>query len=501
MITRRQYQRLIQEHKKRANMTVIAMKAEVCRNTARKYVKAGQSPAELKKRHDWRTRKDPFDTVWDSEIVPLLRREERLMPLTIMEWLMEKHPGEFAPGQLRTLQRRVKQWKLMNGPEKEVYFPQESQPGRKLQVDWTNLNELGILIGGKPYPHLLFHGVLAHSNWQWGMRARSESYLSLQNGLQETLSRLGGVPQELWVDNTTAATCRLGATVQGRRFNDAFESLCEHFGLKPQVIQVGCPNENGDVESWNGHLKRRLDQQLLLRGHRDFESLESYDKFLHEVFEKANESVKVKADEEKTFLRGLPPTRLPDWKEYDCQVSHYSTVQIQKTTYSVPSRLIGVRLRARLKEDQISLFHGREEVVQLQRRHWQEGARIDYRHVIDQLIRKPGAFARYRWRHCLFPARSFEAAYEWMVDKLGERVADREYLHLLKVATDHGQGAVEEALEGILNEPAGEVSVHALKERLGVLNEVRMQVQSQAPLEVSLDEYDKVLSAEVIHES
>jgi len=497
MITIRQYQRLIYEHNQRSNMSRSAMKASVCRNTAKKYIKAGKSPAELKIHHHWRTRPDPFAVVWESTVVPMLKKEPELMAITILEWLEASNPGQFYPGQLRTLQRKIKHWRLLHGPEKEVYFPQVKEPGRQMEADWTSMNELEIRIAGEPYPHLLFHSVLAYSNWQWGMRCKSESYLSLQNGLQLFLGKLGSVPKELWVDNTTAATCRLGGEGKDRGFNQAFTSLCDHFQITPQVINVRCPNENGDVESIHGHLKSRIDQQLLLRGSRNFESLQAYDQFLEQMYERRNKPLAGKVDEERAQMRALPPTPLPDWREYDCRVSGYATIQLQKTTYSVPSRLIGTRLRARVWEDQIRLFHGRDEVATLERRTRKQGAQVNYRHVIEQLIRKPGAFEQYRWKEALFPTVSFDAAFNVMERQKGRSWAIREYLHILKLAADEGQDKVERALEELIQGHKNIINLDEVKALLGCWEDLRRQVQEQAPLVANLSAYDRMLGSEV----
>ena len=200
---------------------------------------------------------------------------------SVQPWaVQEKH--------LRTFQRRVKLWRLAHGPDKEVFFPQDWEAGRAMQLDWTNANELAVTIAGRPYDHLLCHCVLPHSNWEWATRCLSESLLSFRQGLQEALHRLGKVPRELRMDNSSAATHRVGGGGTGREFNEQFVSLCEHYGLVPRTIGIDCPNENGDVESSNGHLKRRMRQHLLLRGSRDFDSEADYERFLQQVLERGN---------------------------------------------------------------------------------------------------------------------------------------------------------------------------------------------------------------------
>jgi hypothetical protein len=196
-------------------------------------------------------------------------------------------------------------------------------------------------------------------------------------------------------------------------------------------------------------------------------------------------------------MRTLPPTPLPDWKECECRVSCYATIQLQKTTYTVPSRLIGARLRARMWEDRIRLYHGREEVATLERRHWSQGPQINYRHIIDQLIRKPGAFEQYRWKESLFPNWTFEAAFNWMERAHGRRWATQEYLHILKLAADQGEGGVEAALEELMATHKGKVSLHDVKSMMGTLDDLCREMQQQAPLVADLRPYDQMLGKEV----
>jgi len=479
-------------------MSKCANKASVCRNTARKYIKGRKSPAELKMPHTWRTRPDPFTGVWEDYVVPLLQREPGLAPLTIMQNLQEKFPGKFTPGQIRTLQRRIRQWRFLNGPEREVFFPQVTEPGRRLQADWTSMNELKITIQGEAFPHLLFHAVLEHSNWHWGQRCRSESFLSLQRGLQTVLTQLGAVPAELWVDNSSTATCRLGGSLKERRFNDAFTSLCAHFPIAPHVIQVGCPNQNGNIESLNGHFKRRLDQALMLRGYRDFSTTEEYDSFIETHFVATNKLVEGKLNQELAVMKPLPPTALPDWKEFDCKVSHYSTVQIRKTTYSVPSRLIGVRLRARVYEDDITLYAGRELVASVKCQAWHKGAVIDYRHVIEHLVRKPGAFAQYRWRDCLFPTQTFRDAFDAMEQKRDRQWANKEYIHILKLAAHNSELAVEKTLAALLKNNDKLITLNLVKEGIGTLDVIKFQIQNQPAFVPNFNQYDALIANEEV---
>jgi transposase len=500
MITRHQYQTLIKEHNRKAIMSRSADKAGISRPTARKYLKACTGPETSKSPRSWRTRKDPFAVVW-LDVERMLKAVPELEAWTIFEYLKEKYPHRFEEGQLRTFQRRVRSWKLEHGPEKEVFFPQVVKPGQRMQVDWTSMNSLKIRVGGKLYPHLLCHFVLPYSNWEWATRCLSESQLSLRSGLQQALTRLGGVPEQLWIDHSSTATHRLSKEYCSRGFTQEFLDLCAHFGLAPRAINVASPNENGDVESSHQHLYNRIDQYLLLRGHRDFDEGQEYDDFLVEVLIKANGRRTKRIAEELSVLRALPDSIYPEYREYECRVSSSSTIRVNKVAYSVPSRLIGVQVRVRMWETHLQICEGKTELVRLPRQCGDRGARIDFRHVIEHLLRKPGAFAQYRWRRELFPSMVFQVAHEHLERQMGSALADREYLKILKLAADQGQAEVEMALELLFSNHRAVINQQEVLSQIETMRQLEQEALLHQELKPSLAEYDQLLEkSEVSHE-
>lgn len=458
------------------------------RKTAAKYLQMEDPQDPPKTRHTWRTRVDEFAEVW-PEAEGMLAAAPELEAKSLFEHLQERFPGRFQEKHLRTFQRRVRQWRVRHGPAKEIHFAQQTLPGEVLQTDWTHATELGITVAGAAYAHLLCHSVLIHSNWQWATRCASESLLSLRSGLQAALARLGRAPRIWQIDNSSSATRQLSHAGQKRGFTEDFLALATHFGLEPRTINVACPNENGDVESLNGHLKRRLRQHLLLRGSAEFASLELYDVFLHQVLEKANAGRAGKVAEELARMRELPATFLPEYQEYEVRVGWQSTIRLKEMAYSVPSRLIGQKVRTRLSETQIEVYCGREVVATLPRRHGRAGAVIDFRHVIAELVRKPGAFAKWRHRESLFPTVVFRQVYDRFVEALGERRGERDYLHLLKLAADTTQAAVEAALGQLLGQGAL-LSLEAIRRAMPATGFEPMAMVAPAP---SLSEYDLLL--------
>lgn len=446
MITKHQIRGLVFEFSRTGSMSQSAMKTGMSRKTARKYLHLKDPFAPPRAARTWRTRADPFMEIW-AEIEPMLAKAPELEALSLFEHLRTKYPDRFSTGQLRTFQRRVQEWRLLHGPDQEVFFDQQRQPGVTLQIDWTHMEALGITIAGQPYKHLLCHSVLPYSNWQWATRCQSESLLSLRLGLQTALVHLGRVPREVQIDNSSAATHQLHPDGAERGFNPDFLALVEHFDLEPRTINIACPNENGDAESSHGHLKRRIAQHLLLRGSSDFASEAEYDGFLAEILTRANATRADKVSEELKVMRELPATLLPDYEELEVRVSSRSFIRVKNVSYSVPARLIGHRVRVQVTEKEVRVYAGREPICTMPRAFGQQPAVIDFRHVIQELVRKPGAFAGYRYREALFPNVLWRQVYDFLQQTHGLERADKEYLHLLKLAADETQSAVEEVLQ------------------------------------------------------
>ena len=446
MVTDKQVRRLIQLLESGEKKNVAAMKAGMDEKTARKYVKAAQLPRELKSEHTWRTRKDPFEGVW-SEVKEKLELFPGIEALTLFEWLQRKHPGQFSDGQLRTLQRRVKGWKAFYGPGKEVFFPQEHHPGELSASDFTHMESLGITIDGQPFDHLLYHFVLTYSNWETGNVCFSESYESLSSGLQNALWKLGGVPQMHRTDSLSAAVNNLN---DREEFTRRYTGLLRHYGIKGSKTQAGKGNENGDVEQRHYRLKRAIDQALMLRGSRDFKDRAAYEEFLEWTFRQLNAGRKTRLKEELQILKRLPDRRLEDCRKIQASVGPSSTIRVQKNVYSVHSRLIGEKVEVRLYAEYLEVWYAQRCLEKIPRLRGESKHRVNYRHIIDWLVRKPGAFANYRYRSDLFPSSRFRIAYD-ILNEQRPTQADKEYLKILHVAAREDELGVNAILEKLID--------------------------------------------------
>lgn len=482
-----QVRKLMKEIRKTGKVERSALRSGMSRNTATKYLQLGKLPSELKSPRKWRTRPDPFDGEW-AEIEQRLKDAPELEAKALFEDLLERYPDRYDPGHLRTFQRRLKQWRASEGPERSVFFPQEHRAGEAFQTDFTWATKLGITIGGEPLVHMLCHVVLPYSNWEWVTVCRSESLAALKRGVQEAVFRLGRVCAYHQTDNSTAATHNL--TSGKRVFNDDYEEFIRHLGMEPRTIAVGEKNQNGDVEALNGALKRRVKQHLILRASSDFDSVEEYEAWLIQVIEKANRLRTRRLTEELGAMKPVTAERVPEFTEIAIRVTARSTIHVKHNVYSVPSRLIGEMVRVRVYDDRVEVSYGGKHQLTVERLLGRGGHSINYRHVIWSLVRKPGAFRLFKYREDLFPTLTFRRAYDALCKKQGDRKGSLEYLRILHLAASTTESEVEAALELVLEE--GTVSsmeqIKALVDASSSLEPPKM-----IPPSVDLSCYDALL--------
>ena len=491
--TNAQVRKFMDEMSKHQTLSVAAARAGMDRKTASKYRDAGKLPSEMGVIRDWRTREDPFDDDW-AEVERRLIDAPELEAKTLFEGLLASSPEKYSPGQLRTLQRHVRDWRARQGPDKEVYFSQEHLPGDASQTDffWAT-EELGLTILGEPYNPLLCHLVLPYSNWEWLTVCKSESIAALKRGVQSAVYQLGRVTIWHQTDNSTAATHHVRDGGPHRPFNQEYQALMDHLGMKPRTIEVGKSNQNGDVEALNGACRRRLRQHLLVRDNRDFESVEAFEVWAQEVVTRANALRGGRLTEELAAMRPISVKRLPEYTKLDLQVTGWSTIRVKHNAYSVPSRLIGEWVRVHLYDRVLEVRHGGLLQLTVDRMQGRNGHRINYRHIIWSLVQKPGAFALYRYREDLFPSLVFRKAYDAFTGAQPSRKTDLEYLRVLHLAASTLESEVEAALERLL---AAGTLVSADQVKREVVP-AKTEIPYLAEPVVDLSGYDELLSAGV----
>jgi hypothetical protein len=502
-VTDAQVRLIMKERNNGKTQEQAAVKANVrSRKTVRKYEQLGQLPSELKAPRHYRTRPDPFEEDW-AEVEKKLQAAPELEAKILFEWLCEEKGRDYQEGQLRTLQRRVSHWRVMH-QNQVVTLDQVRKPGEVLQTDGTCMNELKVTITGQPFEHILIHSVLPYSNWEWGRIAQSESLLAIRIGLQSALLKLGYVPQAHQTDNTTAATHKLGLvgrakSPQERGFNEEYLQLMTHYGLEARTIHVGSPNENGDVESSNGGLKRSVEQHLLLRGSRDFESIEVYEAFLFGVMDRRNAGRQQRLAEEIANMKPLSVKPWPQMRELNVRVGNNGILRVGSNGYSVPSGLKSKRVTVRIYEWQIEVWYANRHIETLPRITGANHYHINYRHVIDSLLRKPGGFRNYRHRNDLFPQEVFRQAWESLNRRLSPRQADITYLRILKQAAAGLETDVAQALGLLLADQDQNLWDEKTILELTQATAIPVTIPPLSAHPVNLSVYDQLLPSEASH--
>ena len=493
MVTDKQVRRLFAMKNKIKHLYQLADTAGVSSKTARKYLKSGVLPSQCQAIHDWPTHPDAFAEDWPW-VKDFLENNTGLESKSLFDALQRKYPGKYQDGQLRTFQRRVKQWKALYGPGQEVFFPQIYKPGQWCESDFTRMKKLGITICGVPFIHMLYHFVLCLSNWETVTVCFSESYESLSAGVQNALWKLGGIPRYHKTDNLTCAVNKVGSPEE---FTANYQGLAKHYGFTSCKTQPAHPNENGDIEQRHHRFKKALEQALILRGSRDFNSQTEYEDFLEKLLDQLNAGRTKLLAEELKVLRQLPTRRHEDFTRDKCRVGQFSTIRVLKNSYSLHSRLIGEKVDVRIYAEHIEAWYAQRRIEILPRLRGENGHYINYRHVIDTLVRKPGAFENYRYKDDMFPTSQFRIAYDILRRQHGIKQANKQYLKILELAAKENESSVNEALRYLINH-ADAIDFNTVKQM------VKSEQQPPAVTDIyigdiNLDSYDYLLeSAEAL---
>jgi len=480
-------------HRRTLPQVAAAAKVGISERSARR-IETGESLPSQRLVRPWRTREDPLAAVWEGEVLPLLTVSPHLAAVTLLEELDRRYPGGYGPSMLRTLQRRVRHWRAVHGAEREVFFAQEHPPGRQGLSDFTVADDLDVSLQGVPFAHRLYQFALAHSGWRHSTVVDGgESFAALSAGLQDALWRLCGVPEEHRTDSLSAAFRNLSASERDDQ-TQRYEALCRHYGMRATRCNLGESHENGSIESRHDSLKEALRQALTLRGTRDFENRATYDAFVETIVQRMNSRISKQLEVERSMLRPLPARRTAEFAELSARVSKYGIFTIKGVQYSAPSRLIGHRLVVRQYAERIECWLGGQRVLECRRATHRDGQRhprcIDYRHLIEGLKRKPGAFARWVLRDAVFPRAVYRQTWEKLAAALPEREACKTIVGLLVLAADGHEAELAAELEqlGARNELP---DLDALKARLSPRTSVIPAVKVTLP---QLTSYDMLLA-------
>ena len=488
--------RLFMTHRPNAPIPVAAARAGF--STATGY-RIAQDPRPLfeKRAPRERRRPDPLAAVFDAEVVPMLEASPGLRPVAIFEELMRRH-SELAIGVRRTLERRIRQWRALHGPEREVIFRQTHEPGRMGLSDFTDMAGAGVTVAGSPLPHRLYHFRLAFSGFEHAhVVLGGESFVALAAGLQDALWALGGAPREHRSDSLSAAFRNLAVEAE-QDWTARYDALCTHYGMAASRNNRGVAHENGTIEAAHGHLKRAVEDALLLRGSRDFATIAAWRRFVDELIGRRNARNRKRIDAERAVLRPLPARRAQDGEESMVTVTSSGGFMLRRVFYTVPSRLVGHRLRVRLHDDRLEVFLGGTLLMTLPRgRGYGDHRRahvVDYRHVIHALRAKPMALPGLVYRDQLFPRDAYRRLYDAAMAGLPEKAACRLVIGALALAHERGCEAdlavfIDAQLEAGALPDLAELSAR-VSPRLGALPEVAVVL-------TPLSAYDALTAARV----
>ena len=421
-------------------VAVAAAKASFC--TATGYVLEGAGPFRLPSKVRERRRPDPLATIFDADVVPMLMAAPGLRAVGIFEELQRRHPG-LASGVRRTLERRIRAWRALHGAEQEVIFRQIHEPGRMGLSDFTEMGDLGaqtVMVAGLPLDHRFYHFRLAYSGFEHAhVVLGGESFVALAEGLQNALWALGGVPREHRSDSLSAAFRNIDKDAR-EDLTRRYDALCADYGMEPTRNNRGVAHENGSIESPHGHFKSAIKDALLLRGNSDFADLAAYRAFIDGIVSRKNARITRQIETERAALQSLPPGRSCDFEETIVTVTSSSTFNVKKVFYTVPSRLIGHRLRVRLFDDRLDVLAGGTLLMTLARGRadssGKHGYVVDYRHIIHSLRRKPMALLNLVYRAQLFPRDAYRLTFDRLIDGMAEKQACRLMVEILSLAHD-----------------------------------------------------------------
>ncbi len=479
---------------------VAAAKADLSRATGYRIAQDPRLPSQ-KAQPRARRRPDPLEPIFEAEVVPLLKEAPGLRPVAIFDEMLRRHP-ELSPGIRRTLERRIRAWRAINGAEQDVIFRQVHEPGRLGLSDFTDMGALGVTIAGQPLDHLLYHFRLPWSGFEHAhVILGGESFVALAEGLQNALWSAGGAPHQHRSDSLSAAFRNLD-TEAATDLTTRYDALCAHYRMVPTRNNRGVAHENGAIESAHGHLKAAIRDALLMRGTADFSDLVGYRAFIDETVGRRNAAQGKRIAAERAYLQALPARRTTDFEEVIVTISSTGGFTLRKVFYTVPSRLIGHRLRVRLYDDRLEVFMGGTLMLTLPRGRAHPSGRhdqvVNYHHVIHALRKKPMALLNLVYRDKLFPRPAYRRAFEALVAQLPEKLACKITVELLALAHDRGcERELAEELDrvldgGLIPDPV------ALRRMFGP---DPTDLPTVSVLQIGLDSYDALVATACIGET
>ncbi|MGA1826578.1 MAG: hypothetical protein ACMUIP_18140 [bacterium] len=297
MVTDQQVKKLFKLFHSEANLADAASKAGMSETTARKYIQRRKLPSECRVMRTWKTRHDPFEDVWDS-ILAQLELNPGLEAITIFKWLQRKYPGKYGDGQIRTLQRKLRDVRSLY-TNMEEWVISDYAPGHVCSCGFLNMNDLNISLEKKTFNHFIFHFLMPYSQWQTGTILREKSFESFSIGLQNALWELGGVPNTLYYPHN----------IFENGFKAHYQALLKYYGLVNAAPETYSEGNALNIQEEHYYFRNIIEQSLVLMDRKSFADLKEYKFFLRKLFGQLNVLQKGRLKEELKVLRALPGKR------------------------------------------------------------------------------------------------------------------------------------------------------------------------------------------------
>lgn len=431
-ITERQI-RLYMKLRENFTQEVAASKSSISVSTAGRI--EGKRHQPKKDKRGWRTRADPLEPIWDSVVLPLLKQDANISPVGIFDHLCDVHADKFSSSSRRTLERRIRKWRHLHGPAQDVMFMQHHELGKLGICDFTHIKS-PVTIDGKTFKHMLFNYRLPASGWVYShVIYGGESFAAFSDGLQNAFAKSEGVPQEVRTDSLSAAY-KNNSSVED--FTASYQELIAHYGFIATRNNTGVAHENGAIESSNRHIKSQVEQALKVRGSFDFNCRVEYESFVQSVTSRRNKRIAAKFAQEQRQLQALPVHKSVNYSQEYVRVTRTSTINVKRVMYTVPSRLIDSQVKVHVYDDHLDLFLGNELTYRLERVYAPGATRkrsVNYKHVIDALVKKPGAFRCSQWRDELLPNEDYRTIWQYVEATMKADDASRYMVRILHLAS------------------------------------------------------------------
>ena len=480
MISMTDFKQIIQLRNKGKSQQEIANSLGISRRSVIRYLKNGKIPQYSRRTKS--NRIDPMLNYYD-EVKVKLEQEPKLPLNELYEFLFQKG----YQGSERTLRRKTRDLRI-SLKNNEVFFQRQVNPGEIMEGDFT---EFYLPIGGVKRKIYLWVTSLPYSNAYFATPYYHCSFEAFADGSVQSFNEFGGIAKKYRLDNLSPVVSKV-LSGKDRVVTARYAQFQKHYEFEQDFCNPGKGNEKGNVEANNKFIKKKISARISLNN-LSFSSLEAFKEFVWQVCRDHNqkESVQQKFIEEN--LLNLPATPFKCFRTEVVSINKYSLFNLSKTghMYSVPSKYVGLSLETRIYPSKVEVIFDGVIICEHKRIYGPRGlVSIQVEHVINGLLKKPGAMKDWKYREVLFERPAWRSFYKKIIENGGK---DKDYLKCLKLINKHGKELITIAMELSLEEGGEEVS--ALNLSKIITNNIN-NIEVINPIRCDLDQYDYFLTGE-----